>query len=562
MLEYMHVKNLALIKDCEIQFTKGLNILTGETGAGKSILLGSVNLALGAKADTGLIRTGEEEAYVELVFSLAKNEEIKALLSEMELSADEDFCSISRKITPTKSIFKINGEIVTGKQVKTIAGGLLDVHGQHEHQSLLSNLKQRDMLDAFGGAKIEKALKLTKEKAIEYTKLKEELNKALDAASGREREISLLKYELEEIDKAQLIVGEDEELEENYKRMKASEKLLGLVSEAFQYVSFGTKEDAGSLISKALYSMNRAGAIDGAALEMSALLSEAEEILGDFSIKASKYMDSLEFPEEEFKKTEERLNVINNLKLKFENSIQKILDYYEEKASELEKLEHLDEYLEKLTLDTNNALSEYKAAAEKLSGLRKEKALEFEKLLSNELLALSFNFADFKIDFDTDTEKINEKGFDNIDFLISTNIGEPLKPMRNVSSGGELSRIMLAIKTILASKDKVDALIFDEIDAGISGRTAWEVAGRLNKLSKEHQVILISHLAQIAAMADTHFEIEKSFSEGTTTTKIFKLDEEGEIKELARLLGSDELNQASIDNARELKKKAREEKRG
>ncbi len=562
MLEYMHVKNLALIKDCEIQFTKGLNILTGETGAGKSILLGSVNLALGAKADTGLIRTGEEEAYVELVFSLAKNEEIKALLSEMELSADEDFCSISRKITPTKSIFKINGEIVTGKQVKTIAGGLLDVHGQHEHQSLLSNLKQRDMLDAFGGAKIEKALKLTKEKAIEYTKLKEELNKALDAASGREREISLLKYELEEIDKAQLIVGEDEELEENYKRMKASEKLLGLVSEAFQYVSFGTKEDAGSLISKALYSMNRAGAIDEAALEMSALLSEAEEILGDFSIKASKYMDSLEFPEEEFKKTEERLNVINNLKLKFENSIQKILDYYEEKASELEKLEHLDEYLEKLTLDTNNALSEYKAAAEKLSGLRKEKALEFEKLLSNELLALSFNFADFKIDFDTDTEKINEKGFDNIDFLISTNIGEPLRPMRNVSSGGELSRIMLAIKTILASKDKVDALIFDEIDAGISGRTAWEVAGRLNKLSKEHQVILISHLAQIAAMADTHFEIEKSFSEGTTTTKIFKLDEEGEIKELARLLGSDELNQASIDNARELKKKAREEKRG
>lgn len=556
MLEYMHVRNLALIKECEISFGKGLNILTGETGAGKSILLGSINLALGGKADKDIIRTGEEEAYVELVFSAS--DYVKNLISEMELSCEDDNVIISRKITPTKNVFKINGEIVTGKLVKELAGGLLDVHGQHEHQSLLSVLKQRDMLDAYGSEPVAELLKKVSAAASEYNKVKEILEESLSMATGREREINLLRYEVEEISNAELKIGEDEELEESYKRMKSAEKLLSLTNEALSCVSSGIEGDAGSLISRAINNMRKASSIDEESEKLCTLLTDAEGILGDFAMEASSYLESLEFSEEEFLRTEERLNVINSLKLKFGKTIEDILTYLDEKSKELEKLEHLDEYLEKLKKDTEAALFEYKKCALELSELRKKTAKEFEKNLSKELLTLSFNDANFRISFDTDENLVNSKGMDKIEFLISTNPGEPVKPMKDVASGGELSRIMLAIKTILASKDDVDALIFDEIDSGISGKTAWEVSGRLKKLSTEHQVIAITHLAQIAAMADSHFEIKKTVASGNTVTTIHKLDEEGEINELARLLGTDEESKATLDNAKELKKKAKE----
>lgn len=557
MLEYMHVKNLALIKDCEISFEKGLNILTGETGAGKSVLLGSVNLALGSKAEKEVIRTGEEEAYVELIFSM--NDIAKKLLSDMDIEA-EDSVIISRKITSQKSIFKINGETVPAKQVKELAGGLIDIHGQHEHQSLLNTSKQRDMLDAFGGDKVYAALDYVKELYDRYNSLKKELDEALNISEGREREISLLRYEVEEIESAKLVYGEDDELEENYKRMQSAGKLLELVNEAGAVISSGVEGDAGSLISKAISNMRKAASYDEKADKLVSKLLEAESILGDFSLELSDYADTLEFSEEEFAATEERLNVINSLKMKFGPTIKKINEYYEEKSDRLEKLEHLDEYLCKLKNDTKEALNEYTIAAKELSSLRKSAAKEFSKLLKTELLGLNFLDANFSVDFTSDENNVSPKGIDSIEFMISTNPGEPVKPIRNVSSGGELSRIMLAIKTILAKKDEVDALIFDEIDAGISGKTAWEVSGRLSKLSTKHQVILITHLAQIAAAADNHFEIVKNVEGNSTTTHINKLDSEGEIKELARLLGTNEADEATLGNARELKKKATDRK--
>ena len=558
MLEYMHVRNLALIKDCEITFTKGLNILTGETGAGKSVLLGSVNLALGAKADKEIIRTGEEEAFVELVFSL--NESARKTLESMEIEADDGCVCVSRKITQTKNVFKINGEIVPAKQVKELAGGLLDIHGQHEHQSLLNNIKQRDMIDAFGGDSVKDALKAVSEACERYESLKDELDKAENMSEGREREISLLRYECDEIEAAELKPGEDEELEEAYKKMQASEKLLGYVNESLALVSSGAEGDAGSLVSRALGLMRKASATDDGASNLAELLSQAEDILGDFSLEASRYAETLEFSEEDFARTEERLNTINSLKLKFGSTIEKILKYYDEKSSELEKLEHLSEYIEKLKKDADSALAEYREKATELSNLRKKSAAEFSKLLSGELLSLSFLDSRFDVAFEGDSQTVGRSGFDKIEFMISTNPGEPVKPIKNVASGGELSRIMLAIKTILAKKDEVDALIFDEIDAGISGRTAWEVAGRLSKLSKEHQVIAITHLAQIAASADSHFEIVKTATDGSTVTNILRLDGDGEIRELARLLGSDSLDEATLSNARELKQKADERK--
>ena len=558
MLEYMHVRNLALIKDCEISFTKGLNILTGETGAGKSVLLGSVNLALGAKADKEIIRTGEEEAFVELVFSL--NESARKTLESMEIEADDGCVYVSRKITQTKNIFKINGEVVPARQVKELAGGLLDIHGQHEHQSLLNNIKQRDMIDAFGGEKVKDALNAVSLACERYEELKDELDKAEHMSEGREREISLLKYECDEIEAAALKPGEDEELEDAYKKMQASEKLLGYVNESMALVSSGADGDAGSLISRALGLMRKASATDEGAEHMAEVLAGVEDMLGDFSLEASRYAESLEFSEEDFARTEERLNTINGLKLKFGSTIEKILAYYDEKSAELEKLENLTEYIEKLKKETDASLAQYREKAQTLSALRKSAAADFSKLLAEELKSLSFLDSRFDVAFEGEADTVSKTGFDKIEFMISTNPGEPIKPIKNVASGGELSRIMLAIKTILAKKDEVDALIFDEIDAGISGRTAWEVAGRLSKLSREHQVIAITHLAQIAASADSHFEIVKSVDEGSTVTNILRLDGDGEIRELARMLGSDSLDEATLSNARELKQKADERK--
>lgn len=559
MLEYLHVKNLALLKECELNFERGLNVLTGETGAGKSVLLGSVNLALGAKADKDIIRTGCDEAYVELGFSV--NDSVKGLLQNMEISCDEETVYISRKISPTKNVFKINGEIVPAKLVKELAGGLIDIHGQHEHQSLLSNARQLEMLDAFGGEAIKSQADIVKASYERYIGLKNELEEASELGSNREREMSLLKYEVQEIEEANLVEGEDEELEEAYKRMQSSEKLLEYTSEAMNMLSSEQGDDAGSLISRALLNINRVASIDETATDISDKLSECESMLGDITINLSKYMDKLEFSPEEFETTEERLNTINSLKARFGRTIKDVLKYYTEKSEELTKLENFEEYLEKLKKDTDEAYKDYDKEAGKLTTLRKNAASEFEKVLVPELLALSFSSIKFSVSDTVDLDKVSAKGRDEIEFLISTNLGEPVKPMKNVASGGELSRIMLAIKTILAARDEIDALIFDEIDTGISGRTAWEVAKKLARLSKEHQVILITHLAQIASMADSHYVIEKNVSGDKTFTEISALNEDGEIKELARLLGTDEASVATIDNARELKEKANEEKR-
>lgn len=554
MLEYLHVKNLALMEECELDFSGGLNVLTGETGAGKSILLGSVNLALGAHADREMIRTGCDEAYVELGFSI--NSSVRSLLEKAEISCEDDTVYISRKITSTKNVFKINGETVPGKQVKELAGLLLDIHGQHEHQSLLSNARQLEMLDAFGGDKTGDALAEVTKTAAEYKRIKNELDEALSRNKDRSRELSLLRYEVEEIANANLVIGEDEELEERYKRMQASEKLLSLTTEALALVSGDSGADAGSFISKAIQNMRRVSAIDESASGMEEMLLEAESILGDFSLELSQYMEGCEFSEEEFSRVEERLNTINSLKARFGSTIDKVLKYLEEKSAELDKLENFEEYLKGLEADERKAKKAYDDAALILTNRRIECGEEFSKLLVSELSALNFDNVKFNVALETKPDAVSSKGKDSIEFMISTNLGEPVRPMKNVASGGELSRIMLAIKTILAGKDDIDALIFDEIDTGISGRTAWEVAGKLSKLSTGHQVILITHLAQIAAMGDVHYRIEKKNNGEKTFTVINKLDSEGEISELARLLGSDVADEASLTNARELKGKA------
>lgn len=559
MLESIYVKNLALIEECGIDFKEGLNILTGETGAGKSVLIGSVNLALGARADKDMIRTGAEDAFVSISFS--ESAKARTLLDSWDIPCDDGTIVISRKISATKNIFKINGEIANARQVKELAEYLIDIHGQHEHQSLLNNARQLEMLDAYGMEKIAPALEKCAESAGKLKALREELSSLSERQKGSDREIDLLSYEIKEIDDANLIPGEDEELEEKYKIMQAAGKNTELLNEALNCVSGDDSGDAGSLISRAIQSMNRVKSEDERITSALDKLSEAEELLGDFSLEISRYLSDTDFSEEEFKETEERLNLINTLKNRYGATVDEILKTRDEKENELLKLRDIDAYREKIKKECDEAEAVYTASARNLSKLRTEAAKRFSKELETELKELSFGTVDFNIEVIPDESKVSNLGFDSCEFMISVNLGEPLKPMKNVSSGGELSRIMLAIKTILAEKDDIDSLIFDEIDAGISGRTAWEVSGKLNRLSRKHQVIAITHLAQIAAMADAHFEIKKTSAEGKTVTNISMLDREGEIGELARLIGADEQSEASLTNAKELKDRADAEKK-
>ncbi|MCR5312017.1 MAG: DNA repair protein RecN [Lachnospiraceae bacterium] len=559
MLEEIHVKNLALIEESRIEFGKGLNILTGETGAGKSVLLGSVNLALGARADKDLIRTGAEEASVSLVFSLS--DDVRALLSEWDIPCDDDSVVISRKFSATKNVFKINGEPSNARRVKELAELLIDIHGQHEHQSLLSTVRQLEMLDAFGGKKVSEAKLEVRKAAERLLALDEELEELNSKQRERNRETDLLQYEVNEIDSANIVIGEDTELEERYRMMVSSEKLMEHLSEAMNLLAGEGMESAGSMISRSIQALNRAGSDSTEISSIASKLSDAEALIGDSAIELSRFLGKLEFSNEEFSETEERLNLLNSLKNRFGDDLETVLKYRDEKEAELEKLLNLEEYLQKTQKLRDEALKAYRTAAGELTRLRTGASKAFSEKLLAELKELSFPDVRFEIAIDSDEEKISTNGFDSVEFMISANLGEPIKPMKNVSSGGELSRIMLGIKTILAGEDGIDALIFDEIDAGISGRTAWEVARKLNRLSKEHQVIAITHLAQIAAMADTHFEISKESSAGKTVTDIRKLDRDGEIGELARLLGTNEAGEATLTNAKELKERADAEKK-
>ena len=549
MLESLKVKNLALIENCEIEFTKGLNILTGETGAGKSILLGSVNLALGARAEGDVIRSGADEALVELVFSSSQRTD--AILKELDLPID-DVVLITRKITPSKSIYKINGETVISKQVKELASALIDIHGQHEHQSLLNTSRQLKMLDAFAKDDTESLLTDVAKAAKEYKETVEKLDEAKTLSEGRDREISLLEYELKEIEEADLKIGEDAEAEAEYKRLSSAEKLKESVSEALNLISDGNAGDAGSLLSRAIGVLERAASLDESAGALKDILAQAESLFGDFSLEAYKYCENLEYDPEEFDRLEKRLDTINSLKARFGRTIEDILKYRDEKSEELDNLKNLDEYLSKLTAEAASKKAEYVSLAGKLSEVRKNSAKVFEKELIKTLEGLNFSQVRFEVAISSDKERIALNGFDDIEFMISTNPGEPVKPVKNVASGGELSRIMLGIKTILAGVDDIDSLIFDEIDTGISGITAREVGKRLKELSAKHQVIAITHLAQIAALADTHFVIEKNVEGGKTRTEISRMDDDQRLKELARLLGGDENSKAALDNAREL----------
>lgn len=568
MLVSLHVKDLALIEESEVFWENGLNILTGETGAGKSVIIGSIRLALGAamssvlgsKGDKDCIRTGAPYALIELVFQSDRAEVIQKM-EELELPAEEDgTIFIQRKIMPGRSVCKVNGETSTGKQLKELASLLIAIHGQHDTQTLLNVKKHSQILDDYGADLILPVKEKVKDAYRNFLSLKKEYEQANDDSRQQEKDLALAEFEVEEISNARLVVGEDEQLEEQYRKMNNSRKIAEAVSRVSQAIGGENENGAANAVSFALREMKSVSSYDSELEEMDNQLMQIEEMLSELDRVVSGYLDSLEFSQEEYMEIEERLNVYNHLKNKYGATTQEVLDYLEKQQNKLEKYSDFEGYLAALEQKVKKAKATYVMSASTLSNLRKEAAVSFNKEMNEALQELNFANVDFEADVSTDEESYSEDGFDDVEFMIALNPGEPRKPLSLVASGGELSRIMLALKTILADKEQIETLIFDEIDAGISGRTAWKVSEKMAVLGKEHQLLCITHLPQIAAMADAHYAIEKNVDENAAVTQIRRLEEKEELNEIARLLGSDSITEAVLANASELKNLAKQTK--
>lgn len=549
MLLDLHVKNLALIEKAEISFEEGLNILTGETGAGKSIIIGSVNIALGGKVPKDIIRQGAEYAYVELIFCVTEPEK-KALLQAMDVMLPEDgTLIISKKIMPSRSVSKINDETVTAAKLKEITSLLIDIHGQHEHQSLLYKSKHLQILDAYAKSHTIPLKNTIAQTYRTYRELLERIEALSMDKESRLREADFCRFEIEELENADLREGEEEELTVLYRRFQHGQKIMEGLSAADRAL-------AGEGVSVALKEIDRVAEYDEALAPIRDQLYDADSIIRDIIHDISSYIDGFSFDEEEFQRIGDRLDTIHGLQAKYGDHIPDIMAQLEEKRKRLEELENHDLILEQLKKELAETERRLEEESQKLSNIRQEAAAKMVDRIRQGLIDLNF----IDVQFDMNFEKLDHYtpgGFDEAEFLISTNPGEPVRPLGSVASGGELSRIMLAIKAVLADTDEIPTLIFDEIDTGISGRTAQKVSEKLSYIGKSHQVICITHLPQIAAMADAHYEIAKAAVDGRTTTTIRQLDDEQMIQELARLLGGAEITEAVYDNAREMKKLAK-----
>lgn len=552
MLLNLHVKNFALIDEADVSFGEGLDILTGETGAGKSILIDAVSVGLGAKTSKNLIRSGQESAWVELVFSV-DSEELAKRLEECGTPPDEDgLLIISRKISETRNLNKINDMTVTSGKLKEVTALLIDIHGQHEHQSLLQKAKHLEILDDYCRSLVDPIKRELAERYRVYAGIKKELEEYRMDENARQRELDFIRFEIEEIREANIREGEEEELAAKHKKMLHARKIAEGLGDVVDILGSESYDSAGEQISRAVKKLGTVSEYDEALADMAEQTEEIEGLIFDLLREVSGYLENLTFEEEEFVETEKRLNRIREIQVKYGRDyeeLQEALTLREEKADRLIHYEERRQELHKALEETADELEEL---CGRLSHIRKTESFRLSESIRNALVDLNFLDVQFTIAF-TRLDHYTKNGYDEAEFLISTNVGEEVKPLGQVASGGELSRIMLAVKAVLADSDEIPTLIFDEIDTGISGRTAQKVSEKLACIAKHHQVLCITHLPQIAAMADCHYRIRKQTEGGKTKTKIEKLKQEETIEELARLLGGVSITGAVLDNAREMK---------
>lgn len=559
MLQNLHIKNMALIDELEVNFEEGLNILTGETGAGKSIILGAVTTALGGRTGKEMLREGAEYGLVELLFEITKPQ-TRMALEAMEIPMpEENVLIISRRIYPNRTVNKVNDEMVTVGKLKEIAGLLIDIHSQHEHQSLLKKSNHLNILDRFGHDKIDECKKNMEQSYTVYAALRDELKSSELDEETRKRQMDFALFEIREIEAADLQPEEEEQLEADYRRMVNGRQIMERISQVYGITGYEQLESSGNQIGRACGELNKAAEYDPELLGLQEQLATIDSLLNDFNRELADYMTEMTFDAEQFQTVETRLDLIHNLEAKYGRTIPDVLDYLERKQAEYEKFVDYETYRETLNANCEKALQDYMHYAKEVSDARRAAADALTEMITEALQDLNFQNVDFQMEFLPlvhPTRNGMEEGY----FMISTNVGEPVKPLWEVASGGELSRIMLAVKSCLAEEDDIDTLIFDEIDVGISGRTAQKVSEKLSAIAMRHQVICISHLPQIAAMADAHFKIEKQVVGQKTITGIERLQEEASITEIARMLGGVEITDSVLESAAEMKELAKRTK--
>lgn len=551
MLKRLYIRNLALIEECELELHEGLNIITGETGAGKSLLLGSLDLLLGNKADRGMIRKGAKEAYVEAVFELSDRQRLE-IVNQSALDLDENLLIVSRRISMDRNYAKINNETVTNKVLNSVVGCLINICGQRDNMILLNKESHLRLLDSYAYHELYQELLEVSKAFQEYKRCYLAISEFDMEDEERIKKLDYLQFVSQEIEEAELEIGEDESLESNFTRMNHSLKineLLEHTKQAFRTIDF----------SDVLKYLNKIKEYDTGIEPIYSKGMDIEAELSDFLSEIDDYASNMNFSEEEFKLISDRLDLINHLKFKYGKTIEEILRFQENTRAEIEKLTKYQERKEKANSELIKVKSDLEKKCIALSEHRKKSALLFCNKLKEILLDLQFNHVEIEAKFEK-TDGYTIRGFDKMGLLVCLNKGEELKPLEEVASGGELSRIMLAIKSLHSNDVDEKILIFDEIDTGIGGKTALSIANRLELLSKSRQVISITHLASIAAAADYHYKIYKKETKDRTNTYIEVLDYDSSITEVARMIGGDETSSIAIDNAKELKKQLKGER--
>ncbi|MCI8515043.1 MAG: DNA repair protein RecN [Lachnospiraceae bacterium] len=552
MLLNLYVKNFALIDEADVSFGEGLDILTGETGAGKSILIDAVGVGLGAKTSRNFIRSGQEYAWVELVFSV-DSEKLAKRLEACGTPPDEDgLLIVSRKILESRSLNKINDMTVTLAKLKEATALLIDIHGQHEHQSLFHKAKHLEILDDYCRAQIGPVKQKLGERYRVYLNMKKELAEYQMDEKARQRELDFIRFEIEEIRGANIKDGEEEELAARHRKMLHARKIAEELGSVADILGTDRYDSAGEQLSRAVKQLKAASEYDEALFGMSGQMEEIENLASDLLRDVTGYLEELTFEEDEFTEVEERLNRVRGIQAKYGRDYEAVCEALALREEKERKLIHYEERRRELTKELEEVIDELEELCGQLSHVRKTESFKLAESIRNALVDLNFLDVQFTMAF-TKLEHYTANGYDEAEFLISTNVGEEVRPLGQVASGGELSRIMLAVKAVLADSDEIPTLIFDEIDSGISGRTAQKVSEKLAYIAKHHQVLCITHLPQIAAMADCHYRIQKKAEGGKTKTKIEKLKQEETIEELARLLGGVSITGAVLDNAREMK---------
>lgn len=560
MLLNVHIKNIALIDDANVNFTDNLNILTGETGAGKSIIMGALKIGMGDKLPKDIVREADKEGFCQLLF-LVDDEQVLEQIRQIGIEpTDDGEILITRRIMNSRTINTINDMAVTAAKLREVSALLIDIHTQHQQQTLLKKNEHMKLLDKYGRSSIEPLRQETAKRHAEYETLVEQMNSLSMDEAERTRRAEFLKYQIAEIESANVKPGEDEDIEHQYNKMVNSRDIVAAASEVYSVTGYESQSSAGNEIGRVLGNLKGIKELDDEIDGLYGQLENIDALLNDFNVELSNYMQSMNFDDSEFREVESRLDVINDIKGKYGNTIDDVDRYLEESKAEYEKLSEYDEYIAELSEKINKAKKLMLDAADKLSVERKKQA----KLMCREIKAALSDLSFMQVDFDMVFDRLSEctaNGIDDCYFVISTNVGEKMRPLYDVASGGELSRIMLAVKSCMAAEDNIGTLVFDEIDVGISGRAAQAVAEKMALISRKHQVISITHLPQIAAMADSHYLIEKSADAGKTVTKIVRLSDAESVTEIARLLGGASITDAVMGNALEMKQMAEKTKK-